>query len=127
MRWYMHPLLDDVALRTLLLYMQEIPPGSRSGRQKCQGSIVFYVLEGRGYTVLDSTRYAWKAGDMINLPIRLEGITYQHFNADPERRAVLVGAEPNLVDALGVDKGSGFEELEPAPEYRAQQERSSSP
>jgi gentisate 1,2-dioxygenase len=118
MRWYMHPALDDVALRTLLLYVQEIPPGSRSGRQKCQGSIVFYVLEGRGYTILDSQRHAWKAGDVINLPIRLEGITYQHFNADPEHRALLVGAEPNLVDVLGVDKGAGFDEVEPAPEYR---------
>jgi gentisate 1,2-dioxygenase len=118
MRWYMHPALDDVALRTLLLYEQEIPPGSCSGRQKCQGSIVFYVKEGRGYTILDQQRYAWKAGDVINLPIRLEGITYQHFNADPDKPARLVGAEPNLVDALGVDKGISFEELEPAPEYK---------
>ena len=127
MRWYMHPALEDVALRTLLLYMQEIPPGSRSGRQKCQGSIVLYVLEGRGYTILNSTRYPWKAGDLINLPIRLEGITYQHFNADPEHRALLVAVEPNLVDVLGVDKGAGFDELEPAPEYVEQREQGNQP
>lgn len=125
MRWYLHPAIEDVALRTLLFYHQEIPPGSRSGRQKCQGSIIFHVLEGQGYTVLDGIKHPWRAGDVINLPLREEGVVYQHFNTDPDQRVLLIGCEPNLVDALGVDKGSGFEELEPAPEYRQQREAGS--
>ncbi|MEE8606889.1 MAG: hypothetical protein V3S55_04750, partial [Nitrospiraceae bacterium] len=32
--WYLHPLLKEYSVRNLLIFMQEIPPGSRSGRQK---------------------------------------------------------------------------------------------
>lgn len=117
MQWYLHPLLEDAALRTLIFYRQEIPPGSRSGRQKCQGGIIFYVLEGTGYTMVDRARHAWKAGDLINLPLREEGVTYQHFNTSADSRVLLAACEPNLVDVLGVDKGSGFEQVEPAPEW----------
>jgi gentisate 1,2-dioxygenase len=121
MRWYLHPAMQDVALRTIMFYAQEIPPGSRSGKQKCQGNIVFLVLEGQGFTAIDGVRHSWKTDDVIFLPVREEGLTYQHFNTDERRPALLVGCEPNLVDVLGVDKGSGFEELEDAPEYKAQQ------
>lgn len=118
MQWYLHPSLEDAALRTVLFYRQEIPGGSRSGRQQCQGSIIFYVLKGRGYTLVDGVTHTWKAGDLVNLPIREEGIIYQHFNVDPVEPVLLAACEPNLVDVLGVDKGCGFEELEAAPEFQ---------
>ena len=123
MQYYLHPVLPNAVLRTLIFYKQEIPPGSRSGRQQCQGSIIFYVLAGRGHTIVNGTRHRWAAGDMINLPILEEGIVYQHFNDDREAPVVMIGCEPNLVDVLGVDKGAGFEELDPAPEYTAQTRR----
>ncbi|MPZ22884.1 MAG: hypothetical protein GEU28_04955 [Dehalococcoidia bacterium] len=126
MQWYLHPLLKNIALRTMLFYKQEIPGGSRSGRQQCGGSILFYILKGEGYTLLDGVKHPWKAGDFVNLPIREEGIVYQHFNADANEPVVMIGCEPNLIDVLGVDKGCGFEELESAPEYVALQEKSSS-
>ncbi|HLQ36004.1 MAG TPA: cupin domain-containing protein [Chloroflexota bacterium] len=116
MRWYLHPSLANIALRTLMFHEQQIPPGSRSGRQKCPGGKVFYVLEGKGHTVVDGVRHDWKAGDLINLPVREEGLIYQHFNGDPNESVRLIGCEPNLVDALSVDRGCGFEELELAPE-----------
>jgi hypothetical protein len=55
---------------------------------------------------------------MINLPFRSDGITFQHVN-DGDDTVMLVGAEENLVDALSVDRGSGFEMLEPCPEWTA--------
>jgi quercetin dioxygenase-like cupin family protein len=119
MQWYMHPAIEDVCIQTVLFYKQEIPPGSRSGRQKCQGNVVFYVEAGRGYTVVDGVSYKWRQGDVINLPIKEEGVVYQHFNGESRTPAMLVACEPNFMDALGVDRGSGFEELEPAPEYLA--------
>jgi hypothetical protein len=125
-QWYLHPLLNDTVLRTLIFYRQELAPGSRSGRQKCQGSIMMFVLEGRGYTSIDGIKHSWKAGDLVNLPIREEGIVVQHFNTDSEKRALFIACEPNFVDSLGVDKGCGYELLEAAPEWREQQDRSAS-
>lgn len=118
MRWYLHPSIDDTVLTTLIFFEQEIPPGSRSGRYKFQGEQVIYILEGQGYTSLDGVKHHWVAGDVLNLPIRKKGIIVQHVNTDPDKPAKFIAAEPNFVHCTGVDRGSGFEQIEEAPEFR---------
>ena len=66
---------------------------------------------GFGYTLVDDERHDWTAGDVLNLPVRTEGITVQHVNLDEDEPARLVLTEPNLLDALGVDRGCGFHVL----------------
>ena len=117
-RWYLHPDKEDVALRTMLFWAEEIPPGSKSGKQKHQGGRLHYVQEGQGYTDIDGVKYEWEKGDMILLPVRPQGVTFQHFNTDSRNKARLVCAEPNWYDATGVDLGSGFEQIENSPDYR---------
>ena len=118
MRWYMHPAITDTILMTHIFFEQEIPPGSRSGMLKFQGEQVIYILEGKGYTLIDGVKHRWEAGDVLNLPLRKHGITVQHFNEDPDKPAKFVAAEPNLYACTSVDRGSGFEQIEDAPEYR---------
>ena len=118
MRWYLHPSITDTVLSSLVFFEQEIPPGSRSGRLKFQGEQVMYIIEGRGYTLIDGVKHSWKAGDVVNLPLRKKGIVIQHFNEDPDQPAKFVAAEPNLFACTSVDRGSGFEQIEDAPEYR---------
>jgi len=118
MRWYMHPAITDTILMTHLFFEQEIPPGSRSGMLKFQGEQVIYILEGRGYTLIDGVKHHWEAGDVLNLPLRKQGIIVQHFNEDTDKPAKFVAAEPNLYACTSVDRGSGFEQIEDAPEYR---------
>ncbi|MCC6890333.1 MAG: hypothetical protein IT536_17555 [Hyphomicrobiales bacterium] len=118
MRWYMHPSIKDTALSTMIFYQQEIPPGSRSGRVKFQGGQVILILEGKGYTIIDGVKHSWEAGDVLNLPLRPRGIIVQHFNTDPNVAVKFVATEPNWTDCTFVDRGSGFEQLEDAPEYR---------
>jgi gentisate 1,2-dioxygenase len=118
MRWYLHPSIKDTVLNVMLFFEQEIPPGSRSGRIKFQGGQVIMVLEGKGYTTIDGVKHHWQAGDVINLPLRSDGIIVQHFNTDPDNPVKFVAAEPNWVEATTVDRGCGFEQLEDAPEYK---------
>ena len=118
MRWYLHPAIKDTCLSVLLFFQQEIPPGSRSGRIKFQGGQVMLILEGEGYTLIDGVKHPWKAGDLLNLPLRTDGIIVQHFNTDRERPALFVAAEPNWLECTSVDRGCGFEQLEDAPEFR---------
>ncbi len=117
-RWYLHPDKEDVAVRTMLFWAEEIAPGSKSGKQKHQGGRIHFVQEGKGYTDIDGVTYEWEKGDVIMLPIRPQGVTFQHFNTDPVNKVRLVCAEPNWIDALGVDLGSGFEQIENAPGYQ---------
>jgi gentisate 1,2-dioxygenase len=118
MRWYLHPSITDTILSTLAIYRQEIPPGSRTGRLKFQGGQIMFIIEGRGHTVLDGVKHAWEAGDVLNLPTRRDGIIVQHFNADSDKPAVFLAVEPNLFAATGVDRGCGFELMEPSPDYK---------
>jgi len=106
MRWYLHPSIDDTVIQTLMVYLQEIPPGSRGGKQKCQGGTVIYVVEGKGHTVINGVTHTWKRDDVVQLPIGPEGIEFQHFNDDSKQPAHLICAEPNLVHAMGMDRGS---------------------
>jgi len=122
MRWYMHPSIRDTVLSTMMFFEQEIPPGSRSGRLKFQGGQVMMILEGSGYTLIDGVKHAWSAGDVVNLPILADGIVVQHFNPDPNVTAKFIAAEMNWFDCTSVDRGSGFEQLEDAPEYIAAQD-----
>ncbi len=117
MKWYLHPSVKNTALRNLVFWVQEIPPGSKSGRLKFQGGTVIYVWQGRGHTVINDKSYQWSQGDLVQIPIRSEGADVQHFNNDSNEPARLVCCEVNVVDSLGVDRGSGFEVLESCPEF----------
>jgi gentisate 1,2-dioxygenase len=116
MKWYMHPDMTDNCLNTLIFYVQELPPAGRSGKQKSQGGQTGIVWEGRGYTLVDGVRHDWETHDVFSFPVRTAGITVQHVNLDPEKPALLAFCEPNTYDALGVDRGCGFEQIEDAPE-----------
>jgi len=116
LRWYLHPDLNDRALQTLGLYVQEIPVRSRSGRYRWQGGEMIVFLAGRGVTELDGERNEWEAGDALAVPVREAGVTIQHHNPHDEP-ARLVCAWPNYPAVFGVDMGAGLEQLEPAPEW----------
>ena len=119
MKWLLHPSIMDTAVRTQIMYILEISPGSRSGKIQHQGGILFYVWAGKGYTVINGTRHDWEEEGEVMVPVIPEGAVFQHFNTDPANPARLVGATPNSVDIFGVDVGAGFEILEDCPEYGA--------
>jgi gentisate 1,2-dioxygenase len=120
MQWYLHPCIAYSAVQTNIFYRQEIPVDSRSGVQRHGGDAVFYILQGEGYTEVDGVRHAWKAGDVMTLPTFKDGVIYSHVNTGKEA-VFLLGMERNLTHTVGVDRQSGFEELQPCPEYRAAQ------
>ena len=117
MRWYLHPVMEDRVINPFVFYVQKILPGSRSGRVKTQGSQIFYIWEGKGYTIMDGVKHYWEEGACVLLPLKPLGVIYQHFNTDREKEALLISVEANTVGALGMDRGSGFEQLENCPEY----------
>ena len=118
MQWYLHPSLAYTAVQTHIFYRQEIPADSRSGLQRHGGDVIFYILQGEGYTEVDGVRHSWAGGDVMTLPIFSSGVVFRHVNtgSTPVR---LISMERNLVHTTGVDRQSGFEELQPCPEYRA--------
>ena len=123
MRWYLHPIMEDTVINPFIFYQQEIPPGSRSGRVQTQGGQVFYIWEGKGYTVMDGVKHYWETGAVIQIPLKPMGVIYQHFNDDAKNPARLVCLEVNSVGSLGLDRGCGFEQLENCPEYEKEKSK----
>src|SRR4051794_21455250 len=60
MKWYMHPNIKSTVINTQMVYVQKIPPGSRSGRLKQQGGQIVYIWKGVGYTVVDGQKHYWE-------------------------------------------------------------------
>lgn len=118
MRWYLHPSINDTVIKSMIFFGLEIEPGGKTGRVKTPGDSVILITQGRGYTEIDGVKHYWKAGDVIGLPIRPDGLVVQHFNEDATQPVRMVSGSPSFVDALGVDRGAGFEVLEAAPKSR---------
>lgn len=72
---------DELAVPGWSVFINRIK--NHSGRHTHQGGTLIYVLEGKGYTVVDGVRFDWKKGDLILLPIKPGGCEHQHFNEDP--------------------------------------------
>src|SRR5207247_336498 len=79
-KWYLHPAMERSCHKALIFSVQKIPPESRSGKQHCQGGVVQYVVQGKGRTVMNEISHPWEAGDVVQLPLLPEGVTFQHFN-----------------------------------------------
>src|SRR5947199_412711 len=99
------------------IYMQVIPPGSRSGRHRHFAEEAFYVVEGAGYDLhwdcdVDSDqsgwrwivpdkpqRFEWKAGDVVYIP---PATIHQHVNAGSDKPGPVIrsGHEDGKVHAL---------------------------
>lgn len=110
LKWYVHPDIDSAA-RRVWLYMQEIPPSSRSGRHRHMMEEQIFVINGKGYDIHDGERWNWEKGDLISIPAMVE---HQHFNTDTENPALLYSSMPSLGTDLGL---GGIEQMEDAPEY----------
>ena len=124
----------DVRVNSIDAYLQELPPGSRSGKHRHMADEILYVLEGRGYdlhwdvdvelgTVYEwkvaqaPSRWEWAEGDLVYIP---PNTVHQHHNADPERPARFISAQNRMFKHMGYDD---IEQLEPAPEWTARTPR----
>ncbi|GAX91345.1 cupin domain-containing protein [Effusibacillus lacus] len=118
----------NTRIETVDVYMQIIPPGSRSGKHRHLAEECLYVLEGRGYDLHQDCdveitdtyhwkpqdeikRFEWEAGDVIYIP---PNTIHQHFNADPDKPVRLISATNRIYKWCGLND---LEQLEDAPEY----------
>ncbi len=79
------PDLKNTVLQGWEVFEVEIPPGSYTGKHRHQGGIAIFILEGKGYTIIEGKRFDWKAGDLVLLPLLPGGVGHQHFNADDKK------------------------------------------
>ena len=82
-RFYSSPIVwHQIAAPGWHVFHQRVQ--KQSGKHTHQGGLPIYVIEGKGYSVVDGVRYDWKKGDLILLPMKPGGVEHQHFNEDPD-------------------------------------------
>src|SRR5215813_9996030 len=85
--YYLDPIqFQDTPLQDWLVFINDIR--THSGKHRHQGGLVIYVLEGKGYSIVDGERKDWEKGDLVLLPMKPAGVEHQHFNADPAHPAI---------------------------------------
>ena len=106
------PELQDTATQWWEVFLQIVP--ERSGKHQHQGGLIIFILEGSGHTMMDGERYDWKAGDLVLLHMKPDGIVHQHFNHDPEKPAKWIAFAYMPFFDYG---GSEFTQIENSPLY----------
>jgi len=116
-------------VKSVDMYIQEIPPGGCSGKHRHMAEEFLFVLEGRGYELhwdvkariedkyhwdvdREPKRFEWEAGDVIFVPVNT---VHQHFNSDPEKPARLLSGMNRIYKHLGFHD---LEQIEDAPEVK---------
>ena len=122
------PERSDVRVFSVDVYEQQIPGGSRSGKQWHMADEALYVVSGRGYSLhwdveaeigerymarvaKEPSRWEFGAGDLLYVP---QNTIHQHFNADPKTPLVLLSGQNRLFKLLGYD---AVVFLEDAPQF----------
>ncbi len=89
LRTYLDPFTGkDTPLQHWAVFTHEIR--TKSGKHRHQGGLAIYVIDGRGYSVVDGERIDWEKGDLVLLPLRPNGVEHQHFNLDKEKPALWI-------------------------------------
>ncbi|MBI4491404.1 MAG: cupin domain-containing protein [Chloroflexi bacterium] len=119
--------MDDVRVESLDVYLQELPPGGRSGKHRHVAEEAFFVLEGEGYDLhwdvdadiredgyhwkvaSEPKRFDWKAGDAVYIPVNT---IHQHVNASAQRPARIISATNRVYQALGFGEIEQLEDAE---------------
>ncbi len=74
--------LANIPSFTISVNITVIKPGENDRKHRHYYETLMFVLEGRGYSIIEEDRVEWEAGDAIHVP---PWSWHQHFNSDPQR------------------------------------------
>jgi gentisate 1,2-dioxygenase len=103
---------NDTPLQQWQVFKHEIR--TRSGKHRHQGGVIIYVLDGKGYSIVDGERVDWKTGDLVLLPMKPEEVVHQHFNDRPEPSTWVAFYNIPIIEHIAAE----MEQMEESPEYK---------
>jgi quercetin dioxygenase-like cupin family protein len=115
LQFFLDPVsFKETPLQQWRVFVHEIR--TRSGRHRHQGGLVIYVLDGKGYSIVDGERWDWEKGDLVLLPMKPEGVEHQHFNVQPEVGPAIWAAFINI--PIQEYLASDLQQAENSPEFK---------
>ena len=91
--------ISDIPSYTIGVDITTISPNSNDRKHRHYYETVIFVLEGKGYSIIEGDKVEWEAGDALHIP---PWSWHQHFNTDPEKEAKhLSGTNEPLLQSVG--------------------------
>ncbi len=91
--------ISDIPSYTIGVDITTIDPGSNDRKHRHYYETIIFVLEGRGYSVVEDEKVEWEAGDAIHIA---PWAWHQHFNSDPDKEVkFLSGTNAPLLQSVG--------------------------
>ncbi len=86
-----HPVhIVDLPSHSISMTIGGLLPGDRSNRHRHTYETVAYILEGRGYSMIEDIKIEWQAGDAIYIPT---WAWHHHVNLDENKPARYLACE----------------------------------
>lgn len=110
--WFLHPAHDviDTGMKLFECYLQELPPGGRSGKHRHLGDEIHFIIEGEGYDEIEGARWDWEAQDVVSIP-NLN--THQSFNSSSDKPAKFLVYKSRTFDYASFAGIEHFEDAAP--------------
>jgi len=91
----------DLPQRTFNLHVTQLDPAKSTRYHKHHNEAVIYIIEGKGYSIVQGKRYDWEQGDALYVP---PFNWHSNHNAG-DTRAIYVGiTNKRLLNWLGLDR-----------------------
>jgi len=85
-----HPVsFVDLPSHAISMTIGGLEPGGRSNRHRHTYETMLYVLEGKGYSMIEDLRIEWEKGDAVYIPVW----AWHHHVAAPDSSAVYLACE----------------------------------
>ena len=86
-----HPVsFVDVPSKAISMTIGGLEPGGKSNRHRHTYETILYVLEGKGYSMIEDVRVEWEKGDAVYIPV---WAWHHHVNKDENNIAKYLACE----------------------------------
>ncbi|NRB39950.1 MAG: cupin domain-containing protein [Pseudomonadales bacterium] len=86
-----HPVhIVDLPSNSISMTIGGLLPGDRSNSHRHTYETIAYILEGRGYSMIEGQKVEWQKGDAIYIP---NWAWHHHVNTDPKNAAKYLACE----------------------------------
>jgi gentisate 1,2-dioxygenase len=91
---YTNPHSGGPVMNTMTCWIQMLHPDMHTQAHRQVNSAVYFVVEGRGLTVIDGVQFDWEEGDLFVVP---SWVWHEHCNSSSDERAILFSIQDTPV------------------------------
>ena len=97
---YRNPFTGGPVMASISCCIQLLRPGVRTSAHRHTSSVVYFVVRGRGHSLINGERFDWKERDFLVLP---NWAWHEHANESASEEAILFSVSDRpVLDALGL-------------------------